>query len=98
MGSNPAGRTNPKAPGRKLRGLWVRGAGTGSNPGLSRAACVGSENPIGREIAGLSTTQSERVLMGEWLRIAVWSFTSALRGRRDLALENVALPQQLMVI
>jgi hypothetical protein len=36
--------------------------------------------------------------MGEWLRIAVWSFTSALRSQRDLALENVALRQQLMVI
>ncbi len=36
--------------------------------------------------------------MGERLRIAVWSFTSALRSRRDLALENVALRQQLMVI
>jgi hypothetical protein len=36
--------------------------------------------------------------MGEWLRIAVWSFTSALRSGRDLALENVALRQQRMVI
>jgi len=36
--------------------------------------------------------------MGEWLRIAVWSFTSALRSRRDLALENVALRQQLVVV
>lgn len=36
--------------------------------------------------------------MGEWLRIAVWSFVSVLRSRRDLALENVALRQQLMVL
>jgi len=36
--------------------------------------------------------------MGEWLRIAVWSFVSALKRRRDLALENVALRQQLTVL
>ena len=36
--------------------------------------------------------------MGEWLRIAVWSFVSVLRSRRDLALENVALRQQSMVL
>jgi hypothetical protein len=36
--------------------------------------------------------------MGEWLRTAVRGFTPALRSRRDLALENIALRQQLMVI
>ncbi|MFO8173408.1 MAG: hypothetical protein R6T96_03940, partial [Longimicrobiales bacterium] len=36
--------------------------------------------------------------MGEWLRIGVWSFVSVLRSRQDLALENVALRQQLMVL
>ena len=36
--------------------------------------------------------------MGEWLPIAVWIFVSVLRSRRDLALENVALRQQLMVL
>ena len=36
--------------------------------------------------------------MGEWLRIAVWSVVSVLRSRWDLALENVALRQQLMVL
>ncbi len=36
--------------------------------------------------------------MGEWLRIAVWSFLSALTSRRDLSLENIALRQQLMVL
>ncbi len=36
--------------------------------------------------------------MGEWLCIAVWGFVSVLRRRRDLALENVALRQQLVVL
>ena len=36
--------------------------------------------------------------MGEWLRIALWSVASALKSRRDLALENAALRQQLMVL
>ena len=36
--------------------------------------------------------------MGEWLHIALWGLASALRSRLDLALENVALRQQLMVI
>jgi len=36
--------------------------------------------------------------MGEWLRVAVWRFVSVVRSRRDLALENVALRQQLMVL
>jgi putative transposase len=36
--------------------------------------------------------------MGEWLRIGVWSFVSLLRSRQDLALENVALRQQWMVL
>ena len=36
--------------------------------------------------------------MEEWLRIAVWSFVSALKSRRDLTLENVALRQQLTVL
>jgi len=33
--------------------------------------------------------------MEEWIRIAVWGLVSALRRRRDLALENMALRQQL---
>jgi putative transposase len=36
--------------------------------------------------------------MGDWIRIAVWCFVSGLRGRRNLALENLALRQQLMVL
>ncbi len=36
--------------------------------------------------------------MGEWLLIAGWGFGSTLRSRRDLALENIALRQQLMVL
>jgi hypothetical protein len=36
--------------------------------------------------------------MGDWIRIAVWGLQSGLRSRRDLALENVALRQQLMVL
>jgi hypothetical protein len=40
----------------------------------------------------------EDCAVGEWLRIAVWSFVSVLRSRRDLVLENVALRQPLMVL
>jgi putative transposase len=36
--------------------------------------------------------------MGDWLQIAGWGFGSTLRSRRDLALENIALRQQLMVL
>jgi hypothetical protein len=36
--------------------------------------------------------------MWDWVRIAAWSVGSALRSRRDLALENVALRHQLMVL
>jgi hypothetical protein len=36
--------------------------------------------------------------MGDWIRIAVWALASGLRSRRNLALENVALRQQLMVL
>ena len=36
--------------------------------------------------------------MGDWVRIAAWSVVSALKSRRDLALENVALRHQLMVL
>ena len=36
--------------------------------------------------------------MGVWLRITVLTFVSMLRSRRNLALENVALRQQLMVL
>ena len=36
--------------------------------------------------------------MGEWLRIAGWSFVFSLTSQRDLALENIALRQQLMVL
>ncbi len=36
--------------------------------------------------------------MGDWLHIAVWGFVSSLTSQRDLALENVALRQQLMVL
>ena len=36
--------------------------------------------------------------MEDWLHIAVWSFVSSLTSRRDLALENIALRQQLMVL
>ena len=36
--------------------------------------------------------------MGDWVRIAAWSVVSALKSRRDLALENLALRHQLMVL
>ena len=36
--------------------------------------------------------------MGDWLHIAVWGVVSSLTSRRDLALENIALRQQLMVL
>ncbi len=36
--------------------------------------------------------------MGDWVRIVGWSVLSALRSRRDLVLENVALRQQLVVL
>jgi hypothetical protein len=36
--------------------------------------------------------------MGEWVRIVGWSVVSALKSRRDLALENVALRHQLMML
>jgi hypothetical protein len=36
--------------------------------------------------------------MGDWLQIAGWGFGSTLRSRRDLALENIALRQELMVL
>ena len=36
--------------------------------------------------------------MREWLCIVVWSFASVLRSRRDLAIENIAPRQQLMVL
>ena len=51
---------------------------------------VGSENLIWPEITGLSTTQLERALMGDWLHIGVWGVVSSLTSRRDLALENIA--------
>jgi hypothetical protein len=36
--------------------------------------------------------------MGGWVRIAVWGLVSGLRSRRTLALENLALRHQLMVL
>ncbi len=36
--------------------------------------------------------------MGDWIRIAAWALVSGLRSRRNLALENLALRQQLMVL
>ena len=36
--------------------------------------------------------------MGDWVRIVWWSIVSALKSRRDLTLENVALRHQLMVL
>jgi transposase InsO family protein len=36
--------------------------------------------------------------MWDWVRIVGWGVVSALKGRRDLALENVALRHQLMVL
>ena len=36
--------------------------------------------------------------MGDWLRIAVWDVVSSLKSRWDVALENIALRQQLMVL
>ncbi len=36
--------------------------------------------------------------MGDWIRIAVWALVSALRSQRNLALENLALRHQLMVL
>lgn len=36
--------------------------------------------------------------MGDWVRLAGWSVASALKSRRDLTLENVALRHQLMVL
>ena len=34
----------------------------------------------------------------DWVRIVGWSVSSALKSRRDLALENIALRYQLMVL
>ena len=36
--------------------------------------------------------------MWDWARIVGWSVVSALKNRRDLAFENVALRHQLMVL
>ena len=36
--------------------------------------------------------------MGNWVRITAWSVVSALKSRRDLTLENLALRHQLMVL
>ena len=36
--------------------------------------------------------------MGDWVRLAGWSVPSALKSRRGLTLENVALRHQLMVL
>jgi len=36
--------------------------------------------------------------MWDWVRFVAWSVVSALKSRRDLALENVALRHQLMVL
>ena len=36
--------------------------------------------------------------MGDWVRIVGWSVVSALKSRRDLALENIALRHQLLVL
>lgn len=36
--------------------------------------------------------------MGDWVRIVAWSVVSALKSRRDVALENVALRHHLMVL
>ncbi len=36
--------------------------------------------------------------MWDWVRIVAWSVVSALKSRRNLALENLALRHQLMVL
>ena len=36
--------------------------------------------------------------MGDWVRIVWWCVIAALKSRRDLTLENVALRHQLMVL
>ena len=36
--------------------------------------------------------------MWDWVRIVGWSAVSALKSQRDLALENVGLRHQLMVL
>jgi len=36
--------------------------------------------------------------MWDWVRIVGWSVVSAVRSRRNLALENIALRHQLMVL
>jgi hypothetical protein len=42
--------------------------------------------------------RSNPVSMWDWVRIVGWSVVSALKNRRDLTLENVALRHQLMVL
>jgi len=59
---------------------------------------VGGEKLVRREIAGFSRLQPEQASMGDWVRIVGWSVVSALKSRGDLALENVALRHQLMVL
>ena len=36
--------------------------------------------------------------MWDWVRIVGWSVVFALKSRRDLALENIALRHQLIVL
>jgi putative transposase len=59
---------------------------------------VGGERLVRREIAGFSWLQGEQASMGDGVRIVRWSVVSALKSRGDLALENVALRHQLMVL
>ena len=59
---------------------------------------VGGEKLVRRDIAGSSWHQREQASMGDWIRIVGWSVVSALKSRGDLALENLALRHQLMVL
>jgi len=41
---------------------------------------------------------SENLIWADWLHIVAWGVVFSLTSRRDVALENIALRQQLMVL
>ena len=59
---------------------------------------VGGENPVCREIIDVSRLRGSVASMWEWVRIVGRGVASALKSRRDLALENLALRHQLIVL
>ena len=52
---------------------------------------MGGENPVYREIIDVSRLRGSVASMWEWVRIVGRGVASALKSRRDLALENIAL-------